>query len=110
MVIDQGGRCPICQRPLSIAAAVLDHDHNTGAIRAALHRGCNSLLGKLENNAARYGVVDLAAFAAGVPSYIRKHFVNVTGLIHPLHKTPDEKRLARNAKARKTRAANKVAA
>lgn len=104
---EQGGRCAVCQLPCSPQSAVLDHCHSSGAVRAALHRGCNSLLGKIENNAARYGVPNVAAFGHGVGPYLLRHQTNQTGLLHPTHKTEDEKRLARNAKARKSRAAKK---
>lgn len=100
----QSGRCAVCQLPIAKGKEVLDHDHSTGAIRGVLHAGCNSLLGKVENNYRRYGVQDVFAFVSGVAAYLRAHAVNVTGLIHPLHKTEDEKRLARNAAARKRRA------
>lgn len=90
--------------------AVLDHDHRTGAVRAAIHRGCNSLLGKLENNAARYGVRDIGVFANGVAQYLRAHMTNVTGLLHPTHKSEDEKRELRNKRARATRAKNRETA
>jgi len=83
---------------------VLDHCHTTGAVRGTLHRGCNALLGKVENNASRFGVKSLPAFLNGAASYLQRHMTNITGLIHPTHKTEDEKRLARNAKARKVRA------
>jgi hypothetical protein len=72
-----------------------------------LHRGCNALLGKLENNWQRFGVKNLAAFMHGVGPYLAKHTTNITGMTHPTHKTADEKRLATNAKARKKRAAVK---
>lgn len=104
----QGGRCAICKLPLTAAQAVLDHDHSTGAVRAALHRGCNSLLGKLENNAPRYGVRDLQSFANGVAPYLRTHAVNVTGLLYADFRTEDERRVARNTKARKAYAAGKA--
>lgn len=107
----QGNRCAICSLPFKALApmdAVLDHDHATGAVRAVLHRGCNSLLGKLENGAGRYGVSDhLVQFCHGLGPYIRKHEVDNTGLIYPTHKTADEKRLLRNSRARKARAAKK---
>jgi len=83
---------------------VLDHDHGTGAIRATLHRSCNALLGKVENNAARFGVKDLAAFCHGVAKYMQVHSTNITGLLHPTHKTADEKRIAANKKRRVVRA------
>lgn len=103
----QGGRCAACLGKLGLKAPldpVLDHDHHTGDVRGVLHRGCNSLLGKVENNAPRYGVHNLLAFCHGIATYMQKHQVNVTGLIHPLHKTPDEKRLLRNKRARVKRA------
>lgn len=106
----QGNRCAICQQPLGENAPldpVLDHDHRTGAIRGVLHRGCNSLFGVIENNAPRYGVRNIPTFTSGVAAYQRRHMVNVTGLLHPTHKTEDEKRLARNKKARAARAAKK---
>lgn len=104
----QNGKCALCLLPCTPKDARLDHDHKTGAVRGVLHNGCNALLGKVENNAPRFGVRNLAAFGAGVARYLQAHITNVTGLLHPLHKTPDEKRLARNKKARDTRAANKA--
>lgn len=108
----QAGRCALCGMPLGSRAPldpVLDHDHETGAVRGVLHRGCNSLLGKIENNAKRYGVRNIAAFTNGVAGYLRKHMTNVTGYLHPTHKTPDEKRLLRNKRARIARAKKKEA-
>jgi hypothetical protein len=102
----QAGRCAICLQPLS--KNVLDHDHSTGAVRATLHSGCNSLLGKIENNYRRYGVTNLAAFLSGVASYLQRHTTNQTGLLHPTHKDDEEKRLLRNKRARVTRAAKKA--
>ncbi len=104
---NQGGRCALCGLPLTKEGAVLDHDHATGAIRGALHRGCNALLGKVENNYKRYGVPSLAAFAQGVAVYLQAHSIDRTGLIHPTHKNEDEKREHRNKLARKRRAAAK---
>ncbi len=88
---------------------VLDHCHRTGAVRGTLHRSCNALLGKVENNFARFGVKDLAAFLHGAAGYLLKHKTNITGMIHPTHKTDDEKRVARNAAARKKWATAKKA-
>lgn len=77
-------------------------------MRGVLHRGCNSLLGCLENNAPRYGVRDIGVFSNGVAQYLRVHMVNTHGgLLHPTYRTAEEKRLKRNTKARKKRAENK---
>lgn len=104
----QGHRCAICQLPMTAAEACLDHCHSTSNVRGTLHRGCNALLGKVENNAARYGVRNIAAFANGIAAYLQLHSTNITGYLHPTFKTEEQKRVARNTKARKTRAANKA--
>ena len=106
----QGRRCAVCSLPVAPVDAVLDHHHGTGAVRGVLHRGCNSLLGKVENNAGRYGVRDVAAFTSGIAGYLRRHMINVTGLLHPTHKSPDEKRELRNKRARVSRAKKKESA
>ena len=74
-----------------------------------LCRGCNALLGKLENNRARYGLSDEVAFNNFLRGVLPYLYASATKyqLIHPSFKTEDEKRLARNAKARKARAAAK---
>lgn len=106
----QGKRCALTQRPLALEDAVLDHCHATGVCRGVLHRGANALLGKVENNYKRYGVQPLDSFLHGAAAYLQKHaFPPADPILHPTFKTPDEKREARNAKARKTRAARKAA-
>ena len=106
----QGGRCALCLRPItSEAEAVADHCHTTGEIRGIIHRGCNSMLGKFENHMriAKLTTVQSAhAWATGLVPYLHRR--EYTGAIYPTHKTAEEKRLARNTKARKTRAAKKV--
>lgn len=79
-------------------------------MRGTLHRSCNALLGKLENNHARFGVSwdNLPAFLHGAAGYLQKHKTNITGLVHPTHKTEDEKRIKRNADAVKRRATAKA--
>ena len=104
LYLAQAGRCRLCQDHIVKGEDVLDHDHGTGAIRGVLHRSCNALLGKVENNYRRHGVKNLAAWAHGVTPYLQHHAINRTGLLHPTHKTEDEKRLRRNKLARKRRA------
>lgn len=108
LAVKQGQRCAVCNLPMHPTSQVLDHDHTTGAVRATLHRGCNSLLGKVENNYKRYGVADVFAFANGVAAYMQRHGTNQTGWLHPTHKTEDEARLLRNTRARKARATKKA--
>lgn len=105
----QRGLCDLCGLPGVAKDPVLDHCHTTGAVRGTLHRSCNALLGKVENNHARFGMSkgNLPAFLHGAAKYLQKHSTNITGLIHPTHKTEDEKRIARNKKAVQRRAAAK---
>lgn len=110
LAAEQGSRCAICGgqfKSTGPCKPVLDHCHKSGAIRGVLHMGCNSLLGKVENNAPRYGVSDVAAFTNGIAAYLRKHMTNITGYLHPTHRTEEEKRIRRNTKARTSRAKKK---
>ena len=80
----QGNLCALCQETI-IDDAVLDHDHKTGKIRRVLHRGCNSMLGKIENNMPRSKInLDrLRNFTQNLISYIE---LEHTDILHPKHK------------------------
>lgn len=107
----QGGKCALCRKPITASEiAVLDHDHKTGAVRGTLHHSCNAVLGKVENAVGRFGLTKhFVEWCAGLGAYINRHkTTNITGYIYPTHKTEDEKRLARNAKAVKKRAAERA--
>ena len=105
MLEAQLGRCRLCRLPLPASKAVLDHDHETGIVRAVLHSGCNSLLGKVENNYRRYGVSNLGAFCTGLTQYLAEHSTpKADAVLHPTHRTDEEMRLLRNKRARATRA------
>jgi len=43
----QRGICPLCKLELLPADATLDHCHESGRIRQALHRSCNSAEGRV---------------------------------------------------------------
>lgn len=109
----QGGLCPVCGKPIDRTIpkeAVADHDHETGELRGVLHRSCNSSLGKIDHAAGRWGAKsmkyeDIVPFLERVIAYYKQPGL---GVMYPTHKTPEEQRLARNAKARKTRAAKKA--
>lgn len=105
MLESQGFTCAICHLPCDEEKAVLDHCHKGGHIRAVLHRSCNSLLGKLENNAPRYGMTkeQLIAFVNGAAEYLSTHQENQTGLIHPTFFTAEEKVERRKARAKNQR-------
>ena len=108
LLAEQGGRCALCRQPVKKDEACLDHDHKTGYIRAVLHRGCNAQLGHIENNMPRHKLTNIAkltAFLSSIPEYISRDWTDQP--LHPTHRSEEEKRLRRNAKARKARAAKK---
>ena len=105
-----GGVCELCGLPLTADNAVLDHSHKHGWIRGVLHRGCNALLGKIENNYKRVGVPDLEKFLACAWFYIAEGNGGPfpDDVYHPSYRTPEEKRLLRNKRARRKRKAKKA--
>lgn len=110
LIKEQGGLCPICGLRLLIDSAVADHDHDTGLVRGALHRGCNGFLGKANMLAKRW------AKACGPEEKVAETLLNAAyylmqeqyPLYYPTHKTEVEKRAARNSLARKRYAASKT--
>lgn len=80
----QNNLCALCGE-LIIDDAVLDHDHKSGLIRQVLHRGCNSMLGKIENNMprSRMNRDRLRMFALNLLTYIETQHCDI---IHPTHK------------------------
>ena len=95
-LLEQDNRCSLCGETIE-DDAVLDHDHKTGKIRHVLHRGCNALLGKIENNMARNKVslLRLKGIADNIYEYLNKDYDDV---LHPTYKTPEEKKLKRKKK------------
>lgn len=110
LVKKQGGKCGICGQPFTARdRAVLDHCHDTGFIRGALHNSCNGAEGRIKSKAnLGHKGVKSAHYVIGLGKYLETHQVPRYKFIHPSHKTKDQKRLARNAKARKVRAAKKA--
>jgi len=96
-----GGRCALCQNPIKVPCA--DHDHETGQMRDTICRSCNSGLGQIERAVKRFGIPNLPAFLHGAVTYLQRHSTPQHDLYHPTFKTDEEKRVARNAAARKRR-------
>lgn len=109
----QGGRCPLCgKRIIAASDAVLDHDHATGEVRGVLHRSCNAAEGKVAHAAGRWGAKS-AAYSDILP-WLRRLVAYLEqpghGVLYPSYRTEEEKRMARNLKARKRRAEQKAKA
>ena len=106
MVTKQGHVCAVCGKGFTKTdGAVLDHCHKTGFIRGALHRSCNGGEGKVRVKAQfSHKGISPDDFLIGLGQYLKNHKVPRYHLIYPSHQSEDEKRLAKNAKARRTRA------
>lgn len=98
--------CPVCRKKIDALYEVFDHSHQTGKMRGVLHRNCNCLLGRIENNCRRHCVpfADLPNWLRGAADYLERPHLEV---YHPSFKTEDEKRLLRNKRAAKKRKAKK---
>lgn len=49
MLEQQGGTCATCDKP----AVAVDHDHEDGHVRGLLCHGCNTEIGRIENDRLR---------------------------------------------------------
>jgi hypothetical protein len=89
----QDNRCFLCG-DVVVDDAVLDHCHKTGLLRKVLHRGCNSLLGKIENNMPRSKMTldRLEVFAGRLIEYIKTQHTDIS---HPTYKTKEERKMGR---------------
>lgn len=61
---DQRGLCAICDVSLDTRPPHVDHDHDTGVVRAILCQHCNQAIGML---------FDSPALAERLAAYLRKH-------------------------------------
>jgi len=104
----QNYTCPLCKGSLRANAKkdpVLDHEHKDGHVRDVLCRNCNGIEGKVYN-LARRAKNDLTEkeWLANLVRYWHLHEAPQHGIQHHTHRTAEEKRLARNKKARIRRA------
>lgn len=109
----QEGACALCGKAIDTTVKgemVVDHDHDTGLVRGVLHRSCNAAEGKVANAAGRWGAKSMS-YSNIIPwlerliQYLKQ---DPHPYIYPTHKTEDERRLERNAKARRERATKRA--
>ncbi|MCK5017757.1 MAG: hypothetical protein KAS32_11900 [Candidatus Peribacteraceae bacterium] len=116
----QNNECAICSVSFTDAKIVkkklvpkyistLDHDHTTGVIRGVLCNSCNGNEGRIRRRAmsAKRDGTELQ-WLKRLVAYLELHEQPQTTLLHPTHKSADEKRLAQNKKARQRRAQAKA--
>lgn len=101
--------CAICKKPFTQTdKPVLDHCHTSGFIRGALHNSCNGAEGRVKSKAQMgHKGVSPEDYIKGLQQYYIDNATPKYMFIHPAHKTADQKRIKRNARARKLRAAKK---
>jgi len=106
LVIRQGRVCAICKQPYTtIDPAVLDHDHDTGYIRGALHRSCNGVEGSIRMAARRsHAGVKPYPYLIGLGKYLEEHSTPKYPYVHPLHTPKEKKKELRAEAAKKARA------
>lgn len=104
----QNNCCSLCGEPLTIEEAVLDHCHTTGVLRGVLHRGCNALLGKIENNMPR-NRVNLGRLS-NIANNLIKYLTDdpISEYLHPTYKTQEERKelVKKRARARRKKHAS----
>jgi len=91
MIKAQSNICPLCQSELLPEEACLDHDHETGHVRFALHRSCNSAEGRIVSWAKRSRATDPYFFLKNLYDLHRKDYLS--NPIHPSHLTPMQKEI-----------------
>ena len=84
ILAEQNYICPLCEQPLAREDAVLDHDHETGYIRGALHLSCNRSEGDIVKAWKFSRSKNYNKFIDNVVKYQRKDYTNNEQ--HPKHK------------------------
>lgn len=95
----QDYKCCLCGEQIN-DDAVLDHCHKTGKIRSVLHRGCNSMLGKIENNMPRNKITieRLETLAGNLVKYLKQEYEDI---VHPTYLTKEERKMKAYKKKKK---------
>jgi len=110
----QKGICPLCGTYISLCnedgkdESVLDHDHDTGRIRAVLHRSCNSAEGRILNFAdKRCRSEDPKSFLVNMVKYWEADYSHHP--FHPDHTIEEEdERLKLKRKLKNLKAAHAI--
>ena len=98
----QNNHCALCHQVIAEGEAVLDHCHKTGQIRGVLHRGCNAFEGTIVNALPRnlITVQRLSNILNNLVHYQKQ----LKPLLHPTHRTPEERQLRSKKRAKAQRA------
>lgn len=110
--------CPLCGTKIRHDIVghksdyVLDHCHETGEVRGALHRSCNSGEGKVANAVGRWiaGKVQYDHIIPALERLLAYYRGSGTGLMYPDHKTPEQQHVINLKKRREASAKRKATA
>ena len=107
LIKKQEGICPICGKSLARTLRVnivIDHDHSTGIVRAAIHRGCNRVEGSVWGTVSRWGkasnILQVKEVLMRLIAFWELHKTPQTDIIYYKHKTKAEKAAAYRKKVR----------
>ncbi len=75
----QNNVCPVCGEDI-LTDAIIDHDHETGFIRGAIHPWCNNVLGFIERGINREGH---DRFFMRISDYITHNKNHPSGIVYP---------------------------
>ena len=90
----QNNICPLCGCTIRPDQAVLDHDHETGRVRAVLHRQCNQVEGRVLSWTSRTGQSTTAyQFLKRMLSYWEQDYEQ--NPLHPTYKSDIEQEITR---------------
>jgi len=93
--------CPLCNQQITQDQAVLDHNHDSGHVRAVLHRQCNQAEGRILDWIKRTGKHnDPLEFLESLVEYWKEDYSK--NPLHPTHKTEWEKEVAQIKKKIRT--------
>ncbi len=89
MAATQKYRCPLCLGSLAHGINALDHDHNTGSVRAVLCRSCNVSEGKVmagvkfRTPIGNMAYQDPVKWLRRLADFLEHHSAKPSGIIHP---------------------------
>jgi predicted metal-dependent hydrolase len=96
---EQAGVCVLCVQVIREGQETLDHDHDTGHVRAVLCRNCNHIEGRMKSWAKRSGV-PVIDFIRNLLDFLESDHTH--NPFHPNHLTDDEKTIKMLKKRMKT--------
>ena len=90
LLLEQDGKCVLCTKKIYKGQDALNHCHDSGRVRAVLHRNCNSSEGRIKHWANRSGY-NPVLFLQAVIKHWNGDYQHLP--FHPNHRTDTEKQI-----------------